>query len=295
MNTPKIWFVINSTAGTLKEAERASLLLSLKEKVISKNNLSKIVFTEYANHAKLIAKEAIDQKVDFLVAVGGDGTINECASSLAGTNVAMGIIPIGSGNGLARHLGISLDVDTAIDQFLNGKIQKIDRCLINEIPFFCTAGVGFDAQVAKAFSNEKERGFKTYIKTTFQTFLRYKPQQYHIKIVNQIFDTRAFAITFANANQYGNNAMVAPNATINDGWIDLCILKPFPWWRSFDIVFRLFTGSLHRSSFMEVFRIQNAEIFCEENANIHFDGEPFELDSQNLILSIDKEVLNICC
>ena len=295
MKAKKIWFVLNPTSGILKEADRASLLLSLKDKVLSQNSLAKIIFTEYPNHAKLITQNALNEGVDLVVAIGGDGTVNECASVLAGTEVSLGIIPIGSGNGLARHLNISMDIEIAINQVINGNVQKIDQCSINQIPFFCTSGVGFDAQVAHAFAKSSDRGFNTYIKTTFKTFLSYKAQKYQIKIVNQVFDTNAFAITFANANQYGNNAMVAPNATINDGWIDLCVLKPFPWWRSLEIVIRLFTGSLHRSRYMEVFRVQNAEVICESNAMIHFDGEPHQFEINQLTLEIQKETLNIFC
>lgn len=283
-----IWVIANFFSGTLSQFKKEEIA-----KEIAKLPNCKIFKTEYPNHAKEIAHLAIKAGVKIVVAIGGDGTLNEVGSVLRGTNIAMGIVPIGSGNGLARHLKISLVPKKAIECIRKGTITEIDTCTINEIPFFCTAGVGFDAHVANGFSQQKSRGFFTYIVTSIKTFFSYKSIDYQIDTIDSSFKKNAFAITFANASQYGNNAVVAPESKIDDGLIDTVILKPFSIFSSVFLAIRLFTNSFSKSKFVETIKGQSFKIKVNSPCVIHFDGEPKILNTSELIIKIEEKKLKI--
>jgi diacylglycerol kinase (ATP) len=283
-----IWFIANFHSGTLSFHEKQQIAEGLKH-----FPKTKLFITEYPRHACEIAQNAIELKIEIVVAIGGDGTINEIASILRGTAVKMGIVPIGSGNGLARHLKIPLDPVKAVQRVYEGKLMQIDTCSINGIPFFCTAGVGFDAQVALDFSKKSTRGFLTYILTTFQAFFYYKSASYDIETALENTSNTAFAITFANASQYGNNAVVAPESKINDGLIDMVILKPFSLFNSLIIGVRLFTNTFTKSKFVTTIKGKAFKVKAMENLIIHFDGEPKVLDTSGLLVKIDEEKLQV--
>ena len=285
----EIWFIANFFSGTLSFEKKEAITA-----IIEKLPNSKIFKTEYPNHACEIAQLAIDQKVKIVVAIGGDGTINEVASVLKGTNIALGIVPIGSGNGLARHLKIPLNSLTAIDRVLNGTITEIDTCTINEIPFFCTAGIGLDAQVAYDFSLQNRRGFSTYIITAIKVFIAYKSIDFKIFTANKSFNNTAFAITFANASQYGNDAIVAPESKIDDGLLDMVILKPFSVFNSIFLAIRLFNNSFSKSKFVKTIKGKVFNIITEnKSCIIHFDGEPKLLNTNEIIVKIDDKKLKV--
>ncbi len=185
-----------------------------------------IRFTERAGHATELSREAIEQGFDVVVAVGGDGTINEVARALIGKEAILGIIPLGSGNGLARHLGIPRHVSRAVRLINKANYMLIDTAEVNGHPFVSIAGTGFDALVAKEFAENKKRGFITYFNIIRNRLIRYKPKKYTLIFDEgmQITD-RAFFISFANSNQFGYNTTIAPNARLNDGLLDVCIVK----------------------------------------------------------------------
>ncbi|MES2794669.1 MAG: diacylglycerol kinase family protein, partial [Bacteroidota bacterium] len=200
IDNSEVWFIVNFFSGTLSFEKKEAIVYE-----IGKRSNYKIFKTEYPLHAAEIAQKAIDLNIHIVVAVGGDGTINEVGTILRGTEVKMGIIPIGSGNGLARHLKIPLNPIKAVAKVYEGNEFEMDTCSINEFPYLCTAGVGFDAQVAYDFSHKKSRGFLTYIITSIQTYFSFKCLDCQLVENKKNLNLNAFAITFANASQYGND------------------------------------------------------------------------------------------
>ncbi|MFN3405250.1 MAG: diacylglycerol/lipid kinase family protein [Cytophagaceae bacterium] len=285
----KYLFIINPISGIGKKA----LLPELIRKEFDLAGKSfEIVFTEYAGHATELAKKAALEKYYAVVAVGGDGTINEIGRSLIGTDTALGIIPAGSGNGLARHLNIPMAADKAVKFLANSVPVSIDHCLINEYPYFCTAGVGFDASVGMRFAKQPKRGFTTYIKTVVAEYGSYKCSEYMLEIDGKRFSAQAFLVTFANASQYGNNAFIAPQADLQDGLIDVCILHPFPLYISPLIGYRLFSKKIASSRYLDIFKAKEVKVIRKSPGPVHFDGEPLEMGKE-LIIKIIPDQLKV--
>lgn len=288
----KILFVVNPKSGTKSIGKRQliiDLVLHFAQAIFEVH----VVQTTHAGHATQLTQQAVKQGIDYVVAVGGDGTVNEVAQALIDTNTALGILPLGSGNGLARHLGIPMQPEKALQVLFKERIFSIDACFVNNLPFFCTAGVGFDAFVANRFAQQKSRGLQTYARTTIQSFWNFKPDTYQLQIDNQPLSSKSFAITFANASQYGNNAFVAPQAKINDGWLDVCLLSPFPAALAPSIGLRLFQRTLPRSKFVEVIKAKEIMLRASSPLLIHFDGEPKQLSTNQLQVNIRPQCLKV--
>lgn len=266
--------IVNPISGT-KNKEGIKRLIG--ETVDSERFDVHIVTTLYSGHGAEIAAQEVLNKTDIVVAVGGDGTVNEVARALTGSDTALAIVPCGSGNGLARHLHIPLDVKGAIDIINHDKTECIDYGAINGHPFFCTCGVGFDASVTMDFSKRGSRGFLTYIDTTLRDYLRYKPEVYTLRTEEEgDKQYKAFLVTAANASQYGNNAYIAPSATMKDGLLDVVIMTPF---KSLDVpmlTYRLFNKKLEGSPYFKRFLTKHLTIHREKPGSAHFDGEPLE-------------------
>ena len=221
----KIAFVINPVSGTKNKSNIRQII----EKELDTKLFEPIfVFTEHCGHAKELTKNFVEDGIKFVVAVGGDGTINETAGALIHTESALGIIPVGSGNGFALHIGIPKNVKKAVQKLNNANIVSVDYGLKNEQPFFCTCGVGFDAYVSTEFAKSGKRGFINYIKKSISCYFSYKPEKYSLLGNDIDMDINAFLITFANASQWGNNAYIAPKASITDGLLDIAIMSKFP-------------------------------------------------------------------
>ncbi len=257
-----------------------------------KSNTDKVEFsyTNHPGHATELASSAAILGFDLVVAVGGDGTVNEVAQGLIGTSTPMGIIPMGSGNGLARDLGISMNVVKSASNLIDGNMQQIDVCRINNQRFLCTAGIGFDAQVADKMSKAPTRGFTRYIKLTLQESISFKPFKIKMIVDDVLIEKPVFLVTFANASQFGNNARIAPNASMTDGLIDVVVVKPFNkiWLPVFGI--GLFTRIIPKLPFVECYKARNIQL---ENAGtdiFHFDGEPGKL-ALPATITIDSEKL----
>jgi diacylglycerol kinase (ATP) len=231
------------------------------------------VVTLAPGHATEIAIENRD-RYDLIVAVGGDGTVNEIGKALVGANTALGILPKGSGNGLARELNMGADVHKALQMLMSCHVRNIDTLSLNGRECLNVAGTGFDADVAFAFSQTGKRGFLSYVKSTIEVFRRHRPIQVLIEIEGMIIEELAFLVSFANSRQFGNNAYIAPKAQLEDGLFDICILTPFPWWYAPVLAFRLFNKSIHRSRFYRSYQASSALFSSEEQVKWHIDGEP---------------------
>jgi YegS/Rv2252/BmrU family lipid kinase len=228
----------------------------------------------------VVKRRILDERFDVVLAAGGDGTVNRTARALINTNVVFGILPFGSGNGLARHFKIPMDAEKAAKVVLKGNWINMDSCLINEENFFCTAGTGFDAHIGKLFAVAGKRGFSTYTKIVSTEFRKYKSADYKIVIDNKEIIARAFLITIANANQYGNNVYVAPEADISDGLMNLVILKPFSLIHAPALASRIMLKRFHKASKTENFKGSKISIFRPKEGPVHFDGEPFDAGKQ---------------
>ena len=263
--------IINPVSGTGNKDKIPRLIDTVVDHEI--NEVS-IIATEYAGHAREIAAQAVNDGIDVVVAIGGDGTVNEVGSAVAGTDTALAIVPSGSGNGLARHLRISMNASRALQVLNNGVVGKFDYCTVNGQPFFCTCGMGFDAAVSYKFSNEGTRGFITYIKTTLTEFFKYKAQDYIIDIDGVQMEERAFVIACCNAAQYGNNAYIAPRATMQDGLIDVTVMHGFSLVESPLVGARLFFRSLDKDRHVSIYRGKQVVIKRKADDVMHIDGDP---------------------
>ena len=238
-----------------------------------------IRFTEYAGHASEIAKEAVRNNIDTVVAIGGDGTINETAKCLIGSNTALGIVPMGSGNGLARHRRIPLELSRALQVVKEGYRDCIDYGDVNGHIFFCTAGVGFDAVVSHEFAEKKGRGPINYAKSAIDVFSNYNPMTYAIYTDDDKFNEKAFLIAIGNAAQWGNNAFITPQASMHDGMLDITIVEPFPMVEAPQMAMQLFNRTLNDNQHVKTHRSENIRIVSPKPNNIvHVDGEPFEMN-----------------
>ncbi len=267
----KIVFVVNPKSGT---QSKKAILKWIDERMDQSIYDYSIVKTEYAGHATQIAASAVENKADMVVAIGGDGTINEIARSLVHSETALGIIPCGSGNGLARHLRIPMDPKAAIDIINQGDRLCIDYGKINNIPFFCTCGVGFDAFVSLKFADSGKRGLLTYLENTLHESLTYQPETYEIENEEGTMKYKAFLIACGNASQYGNNAYITPQASLTDGLMDVTIMEPFTVLDVPSLSFQLFNKTLDQNSRIKTMRAKKIKIHRANEGVMHFDGDP---------------------
>jgi len=284
----KILFIINPISGVGKQKNIQSII----DKRLNKSNfICEIKYTEAPKHATQISSEAVG-KYDAVIAVGGDGTVNEVSAGLIGSKTPLGIIPSGSGNGLARFLHIPLKIKKAIELINQFEIQAIDSLTINNIKFVNLAGIGFDALISHQFANYGKRGLWSYVKIIIKEFYRFKPLEFTCNIDGKIISKKLFMISFANSSQFGNNAHIAPNAKINDGLIDICMLRQFPLIVSPIIAFRLFNKTMHKSKYIEIIKGKSIQIAHHSEIIAHVDGEPILL-TKNLKIDIRPLSLNV--
>ena len=267
----RIVFVVNPISGT---QGKKAILKWVDERLDQSIYDYSIVKTEYAGHATQIAANAVQEKVDVVVAIGGDGTINEIARSLVHTNTALGIIPCGSGNGLARHLRIPMEPKAAIDVLNRGHELCIDYGKINNIPFFCTCGVGFDAFISLKFADSGKRGLLTYLENTLHESLTYQPETYEIENEEGTMKYKAWLIACGNASQYGNDAYIAPQASLTDGLMDVTIMEPFTVLDVPSLSFQLFNKTIDQNSRVKTMRAKKIKIHRVNDGVMHFDGDP---------------------
>ena len=271
-----IFFIINIKSGSKSTSSKAQLIQKL-----NKIENSSLHFTEYSGHGGELAKLAISQQASKIIIVGGDGTINEVASELIHTKVPLGIIPIGSGNGLARHLNIPMDFNSALNLALKGENKLIDSLSWNAKPFFCTAGIGFDAYVAKEFSKTQHRGFGNYIKSTLMSSLTYVPIQ--IEINNQT--EYVYSLSIANANQFGNNAYISPLSNIQDALFEVVKISPLQIIEKAQLGIRLFLKTIQSHPKVAIKSLSKFEFSIKKGICYHIDGE--SLISEDTLVKIN--------
>lgn len=271
----KVRLIINPISGTRNKAGLDRMVID------SLSPLGwevEVVYTKGHGDATRLALSAIEKNCDTVLAAGGDGTINETAAALCGTGVVLGILPCGSGNGLARHLGIPVDLREGLRVILENHPVDIDYATVNERKFFCTCGVGFDAAVSAAFALKKTRGKFTYLQSTFETYANYEPEFYTISANGKKLTVKAFLVAVCNASQYGNNAYIAPSASINDGLLDVTIIHAGNALSTALVGVDMMTGMIERNMLIQTFRTDNIVIQRERRGPSHLDGEPLEMD-----------------
>ncbi len=269
-----ITFIVNPISGT---KSKDSLPLFIKHLIDDNRFEWEIIETEYAGHAAKIASQCVTDHKDICVAVGGDGTVNEVARSLTHSETALGIIPCGSGNGLARHLCLPMDMKQALQVINAGKTDYFDYGVINDQPFFCTCGMGFDAYVSLKFAESGKRGLATYVENVLKEGLTYKPDTYIITDESGNHQYNAFLVACANASQYGNNAYIAPEASMQDGLLDVIIMEPFNIIEAAKVGFDLFAKTLKSNKHIKTFQARSIHISRNEPGAVHFDGDPTKM------------------
>jgi diacylglycerol kinase (ATP) len=270
----KIRFIINPKSGIGKQKKIESLIEHHIDAALFDYE---ICYTKEKSHAIDLSREAAAMHYDAVVAVGGDGTINEVAQGLLHTESSLGVIPAGSGNGLARYMKIPLNTKKALDIINHYNVKTIDTGSINGRLFVSIAGVGFDSYVAERFSLSKNRGFWAYAKICFLEYIKYNPKRFRIYVNGKVIKKNAFMLSFANSDQFGFNARIAPNAIIDDGYLDLCIVrKPRIYYAAFIIPF-IFLGLLHKTTFVKIIRTKEIKVVQLKNNIAHIDGDEINL------------------
>ncbi|GGH11370.1 diacylglycerol/lipid kinase family protein [Pedobacter zeae] len=272
-----ILFIINPISGGKGKLRIPDFI----DKYLDKEKFSpNFVFSEYVGHAGELADEAAAKNFNVIVAAGGDGTINEVATKVLKHNKILGILPLGSGNGLARFLSISKNLRYALLNINNFKIDEIDTAMFNNKCFFNLAGMGFDAHLSAVFSKDKKRGLSGYIKLGFKEVFNYKPQTYQLNIDGTAYTRKAFAISVANSSQYGNDVYIAPNASVKDGLLDVCIIKPFPIIKLPLLGYVMLRAKAENSDMIEIIKGKNIKIIREMAGAVHVDGEPLQMGTE---------------
>jgi diacylglycerol kinase (ATP) len=289
LSKSNILFIINPISGGKQKRNIPALIDTHLDKTKFNANFR---FSEYPGHAAEIASEATNKNFDIIVAVGGDGTINEIAAMVMQQNKILGILPFGSGNGLARYLKIPMNTTRAIQVINSLNIMEMDTATFNGKPYFNMAGMGFDAHISSIFAGNKTRGLSGYIKLGLKEMINYKPETYTITVDGRAYTRTAFVVSIANSSQYGNNTYISPEASVTDGLLDVCIIKSFPLIKLPKLAYVMLRGITQRSDMVEIIRGKEIHISRVQEAAIHIDGEPFIMGKE-ITISIVPLSLNI--
>lgn len=286
----RIAFIVNPISGTSHKEKIVEYLHSRLDGSVTWDAV--YYTTTTAQDPYHAAEQFKNEGFDVVVAIGGDGTVNQIAKALVGSNTRLGIIPAGSGNGMARHLKIPMLYYKAVDVILENHYIEIDAGIINGQYFFCTAGLGFDAVVGAQFNRAGTRGVFTYMGTCTREYLKYRREQYEINIDGHIFSTKAFLITFANCAQWGNNAFIAPAADVTDGMLDMVIWKRAPLIYMPVLTAELFLKAINYSEYIDTYRCKRVEIKREKEGLIQFDGESRTME-RNIVATICSKAVKV--
>ena len=289
MSKQRIRFIINPISGKVRKK-------NLPDKIAANIDTARfdyeIKYSEYAGHAKILAEEAVAEQFDIVVAAGGDGSINEIGVPLIGTDVALGIIPCGSGNGFSHHVDLPMDAVKAIQVINQGQRHKVDTVTVNGIPFISIAGTGVDAKIADDYAKDPHRGFDTYFKYIVRNYVTYREQNYTIIMPEQTIETKALFISFANSNEQGYNIPISPHASLQDGKVDLCVVrKPNPL--ELPIVGGyMLDKMMDKAPKVDIYQTSEAKIIREKADVINIDGESI-MTGKDLEIKVKPLSLNI--
>jgi YegS/Rv2252/BmrU family lipid kinase len=273
MEKKRVLFIVNPASGPQNDA--ADVFAAQVAKYIDSTVVDyQIEVTQYAQHASELSRKAVEQNTDIVVAVGGDGTVNEVASSLIGSHTALGIIPAGSGNGLAHHLKIPFNLPDALALINNGRMLLMDTVSVNDIPFLSIAGIGFDALVADKFAGNSTRGLMSYINIVSSEYISYQPLDYELSIDGNRDTYKALFISFANSDQFGYNTSIAPEARVDDGLMDVCIVSKIPLYSIPFVAPMLFVRQVHRTPFVDIIKANEVIVHTTKELIVNIDGEP---------------------
>ncbi|MBC8046258.1 MAG: diacylglycerol kinase family lipid kinase [Fimbriimonadaceae bacterium] len=285
----RILFIINPVAGV----KRKDKIPRYINKYLDHNKFTyEVIYTESRGHATKIAKDNAKNNIDVVCVAGGDGSVNEAATGLIGSNTALAIIPSGSGNGLARHLGYSINIRSTLQIINEYHIKRIDVCKVNDHFFFSLIGIGFDAYAAKVFSKEETRGFLTYAWASIKSIASYQPFEYKMKINNETIDGTAFMINVCNSNQFGYNVKVAPYADIQDGIMDIVIIKKLPKIQIPILVLQLFMRTHLFSMYVKYIKTEKLSIESPAHAYLQIDGETVH-KAKDFEITVQKGALSV--
>lgn len=274
----KTRFIFNPKSG--HNARNPHLLNRAREFIRQHQLDAEVVQTNHPLHATELTREAVALGCETVVAIGGDGTMNEVAAALVGTPATLGLIPCGSGNGLGRHLGIPGPGQGAFANLLHGRVRTIDTGIANGRPFFNVMGLGFDAEISDRFAHVSRRGFGAYVRTTLSAWRSYRSPTVTIRAGDREVRTPAFILSVANSDQFGNNCYIAPAAKVDDGLIDLTVLQPVTILQALPVAVRLFTKTIDRSRHALTLQADRFVIERDRAGLIHTDGEPFSTEAQ---------------
>jgi YegS/Rv2252/BmrU family lipid kinase len=288
----KYIFIMNPHAGRRKKTEE---LLDLIDSYMCTSPYTyEFAYTQEAGEATRIASQAVTEGFNIVVAVGGDGTVNEVATGLVNTEGQLGIVPRGSGNGVARSLNIPITTSDCLEFLLNPKMTKIDVGMINQRYFVGIAGIGYDALVGQKFQNFGVRGPIPYFFIGLNEFLKYRTQTYCLDIEGEIIEEEALVIALANTKQYGNGAIIAPAADPKDGYLNVCVIRPLTYIQATQHASLLFKGNIDKSPFYFHKRCKSVTIRAKDyNMDLHRDGEPDE-PIQSIEVKIVEKALSVC-
>ena len=250
-----------------------------------------IYLSEYAGYAEDLCRRLVKQlsPPTAIVAVGGDGTVNDLANGIALSGIPMGIIPHGSGNGFARHLGIPMNVDRSLEVLRQEFSLPVDMVRIGEKYSLNVSGVGFDALVAWKFQHSQARGLSSYVRIALGEFFKYQPETYDLLVDREQSRHKAFLISLANSSQFGNNFLISPRASVCDGYLDLCILHPFPWWAIPGLLIKMMGRKIDQSPYLEI--IKAKKVTLQQDGDIwHLDGEAMSGGSELQVEIVEKSL-----
>lgn len=287
----KILFIINPISG-VRHKNFDEFRKRVEEHINRDMYVPEFVLTGAEGHAIQLVNQGLEQGVTHFVAVGGDGTLNEVARPLIGTDALLGLIPAGSGNGLAHHLKVPTRVSEAVKVLNQRKVVRIDTCMINDRHYLSIAGIGFDAMVARHYARVQQRGFLTYARMAAKEYFRYKPAQYKLELDGAKREVSAFFISFANSNQFGYNAMIAPHASLTDGKIDVCIASRPPVTAFPGLLQRVVRKKIDQSRYIETIRAKEIKVKRIKGRTVNVDGEAVKM-GKKLHVKIRPASLNM--
>ncbi|HPB84670.1 MAG TPA: diacylglycerol kinase family lipid kinase [Paludibacteraceae bacterium] len=283
----KILFIVNPKSGTLKKTN----WIAMATKMLAQEFDLEFQYTTYRGHACELAQHAVSEGIPIIAAVGGDGTVNEIASALVHTDTALAILPLGSGNGLARDLGISTLLPfSAVEAIKHGKTMQIDYGQANGVPFFCTCGIGFDAHISQLFATNKKRGFWNYLYLCIREYFRYTPTKCTLEYEGKKVTKKAFVINCANIHQFGYNAYIAPHADFTDGRLNITIVKPFGFIGAIRLSVSLFLKQIDKIKYTETFDCERITFHLPPKTPFHCDGDAIPMPSMVTVEAIKQDL-----